>query len=94
MTEEQNHEENDNIRFHVPKDLDYVYRDVFNVYVGQGDVVIELGNRHRSMPEHVTIANRIVLSVPNAYSLAEQLQQTLQTAQQRLQQGLKERRQE
>jgi uncharacterized protein (UPF0128 family) len=49
--------------------------------VGAGEVVIELGTRHRAMPEHAAIYNRIVVSVGNAYLLVQTLQQALQQAQ-------------
>ena len=92
MTEE-NKEAKENtqpphIQFHVPPDLEYVYRDVFNVYAGTGDVVIEFGNHHRAMPEHASISNRIVMSVGNAYLLVQTLQQALQQAQAALQHNL------
>ncbi|MCP3941788.1 MAG: hypothetical protein GY710_09945 [Desulfobacteraceae bacterium] len=76
------------IKYHVPPDLEYVYRDIFNIYAGTGDVVIEFGNHHRSMPEHAGISNRIVVSVGNAYLLMQTLQQALQGAQAALQHGL------
>lgn len=75
-------------QFHVSPDLEYVYRDVFNVYVGAGDVVIEFGNLHRAMPGHASISNRIVLSVANAYNLHQTLQQALQAAQMKIQKNL------
>ena len=77
-----------NFQVHVSPELDYSYRDVFNVFVGTGDVVFEFGNQHRSMPEHITISNRIVLSVPSAYSFVNQLQQALHAAQVQLQQAM------
>jgi hypothetical protein len=77
------------LQFHVSPDLDYVYRDVVNIYVGPGDVVFELGNRHRSMPDHVTVSNRIVLSVSSAYELQQRLGQALKEAQKQLQESLK-----
>lgn len=86
--------EEEQIQVHVSPDLDYVYRDVINIFVGAGDVVIEMGNRHRSMPEHVTISNRIVLSIANAYDLQSRLQQTLQDAQMKLQRQLQTRKKE
>ena len=94
MTDEQNSNiKNDDeteggIRFHVAPDLEYVYRDIFNVYVGSGDVVIEFGNLHRSMPEHASISNRIVMSIGNAYSLMQTMQNALKQAHDRLQQDL------
>ncbi len=83
-----NQEEQFQVQFHLAQDLEYVYRDVFNVYAGRADVVIELGNLHRSMPGHATIANRIVVSISNAYVLVQTLQQALQAAQEQLQQRL------
>ena len=76
------------IQFHVPPELEYVYRDVFNVYAGVGDVVIEFGNHHRAMPGHASISNRIVMSVGNAYVLIQTLQQALQKAQAAIQHNL------
>ncbi|WP_028318094.1 hypothetical protein [Desulfobulbus elongatus] len=85
-------EERVQVHFHLPQDLEYVYRDIFNVYVGTGDVVIELGNLHRSMPGHATISDRIVVSVSNAYVLVQTLQQALQAAQLQLQQQMNQAR--
>ncbi|NOX34527.1 MAG: hypothetical protein GXP56_12480 [Deltaproteobacteria bacterium] len=76
------------MQFHVPPELEYVYRDVFNVYAGVGDVVIEFGNHHRAMPGHASISNRIVMSVGNAYVLVQTLQQALQKAQAAIQHNL------
>ena len=91
MTDEnQNTEppEDRNIQVHVPPDLDYLYRDITNVFVGAGDVVLEFGNFHRSMPGNATISTRIVLSVANAYELHNSLGKALAEAQQKLQQNL------
>jgi hypothetical protein len=76
------------IQVHIPPDLDYSYRDIANVFVGSGDVVLEFGNFHRSMPNSAAISNRIVLSIANAYELQNSLGQALASAQQRLQQNL------
>ena len=96
MTENnQNKNENDQqpkVQFHVAPELEYVYRDVFNVYVGAGDVIIEFGNLHRAMPGHASISNRIVMSVANAYNLHQTLQQALQAAQMQLQKNLQEQK--
>lgn len=80
------------IQYHVSQELEYVYRDIFNVYAGVGDVTIELGNHHRSMPEHATISNRIVISTSNAYLLVQTLQEALQKAQAALQHGLQQQK--
>ncbi|MDY0361149.1 MAG: hypothetical protein RBR08_06840 [Desulforegulaceae bacterium] len=86
MTDEkESNEKFANIRFHVSPELEYVYRDIFNVYAGSGDVVIEFGNHHKSMPEHASISNRIVMTTGNAYLLVQTLQKALQDAQAALQ---------
>jgi len=73
------------IQYHVDPELDYVYRDVFNIYVGSGDVVMEMGNVHRSMPGHISIKNRIVMTMAGAYKLNQTLEKVLQAAQEKLQ---------
>jgi hypothetical protein len=93
MTEEaeQNLQpETQKIQVPIPPDLDYLYRDVSNVFVGRGDVVLELGNIHRSMPINATISNRIVFSnaTATAYELHNRLGQSLSEAQRQLQQNL------
>ena len=93
MTEQDNNNETDTnvkIQCHIPEDLDYLYRDIANVYVGAGDVVLEFGNFHRSMPGNATNSNRIVLSVTSAYELHNSLGKALAEAQQQLQQKLQQ----
>ena len=66
MTDQPKKSEEDrkpNLQFHVSPDLEYVYRDVFNVYVGTGDVVIEFGNLHRAMPGRAAVKNRITANM-------------------------------
>ena len=90
-TEQKQENAEKKMNFHVPQDLEYVYRDIFNVYVGSGDVVIEFGNQHRAMPDHAGIYNRIVLSVSNAYTLIQTLNQALAQAQVLLQKSLQDK---
>jgi hypothetical protein len=80
------------LQVHVAADLDYQFRDVVSIYVGNGEVVLEFGNAHRSLPGHVTIHDRIVLTVASAYDLQQRLQQTLMDAQQKLQAQLQQRK--
>lgn len=89
MTDQDNGRDRPKMQFHVRPDLDCVYRDTFNIFVGAGDVVIEFGNIHRGMPDHVTIGNRIALSIGNAFSLANTLQRALQEAQRQMQEKMK-----
>lgn len=94
MSEEEKQEQQPpSIQFHVPPELEYVYRDVFNVYAGAGDVLIEFGNHHRAMPEHASISNRIVMSVSDAYLLVQTIQQALQKAQAQMQHNLSKQQQ-
>ena len=90
MSEQQNTKNNEqqDIRVHVSPELDYSYRVVANIFVGTGDVTFEFGNHHRSMPGHVTIANRIVMSVANAYDFQVRLQKALVDAQKQIQRSL------
>jgi hypothetical protein len=92
MTEstQQDAAKKNNLQVHVSPDLDYSYRDVANIFVGNGDVVFELGNLHRSMPGNVTISNRIVMSMANAYDLQQKLGQVLQEAQKQMQEQFKQ----
>lgn len=80
--------EQEKIQLHAASDLEYVYRDIFNVYFGATEVVIELGNRHRSAPDQGTISNRIVLSITNAHRLQQVLQQGIQAAHSKLQEEI------
>jgi hypothetical protein len=89
MAENQNSEQQ-KVQVHVSPELDYVYRDVANIFVGAGDVVFEFGNLHRSMPGNITIGNRIVLSMANAIDLQQKLGQVLQEAQRQLQEQFKQ----
>lgn len=84
-----NDEENQKIQIHVSPDIDYSYRDIVNIYVGHGDVVLEFGNHHRSMVGHATISNRMVLTFSNAYALQNQLKRALDEAQVQIEQQLK-----
>lgn len=94
MPEEKNNSANENsdnkqsVQFHVSPDLDYCYRDIANIFVGAGEVVLEFGNHHRSMPGHISISNRIVLSIAGAYEFQSKLQQALVQAQHQMQKNI------
>ena len=87
---DNNADQKQQIQVHIPPDLDYHYRDIANVFVGPGDVVIEFGNFHRSNAGNATISNRIVLSVGTAYQLQESLAQALAQAQQAIRQQVEQ----
>ena len=90
MPDNQNNTKEQNFQVHVSPDLDYCYRDVANIFVGAGAVVFEFGNLHRSMPGNITISNRIVLTMANAYDLQQKLGQVLQEAQKQMQEQFKQ----
>jgi hypothetical protein len=90
MSDNRNEDNQPNFKVHVSPDLDYCYRDVANIFVGAGDVVFEFGNLHRSMPGNITIGNRIVLSMANAYDLQQKLGQVLQEAQKQMQEQFRQ----
>lgn len=93
MSEENNNATEQQYQVHVSPDLDYCYRDVANIFAGAGDVVLEFGNMHRSMPGNITIGNRIVLSMANAIDLQHKLGQVLEEAQKQLQERFKQQQQ-
>ena len=82
-------EKKEPVKVYVAPDLEYCYRDVCNVFIGPGDVILEFGNKHRAMPGNITIANRITLTTANAFALMKTLQQALDAAQQQLQERMK-----
>lgn len=57
----------------IKNDLDYLYRDMFQIFVGPEDVLLEFGNHHRSVANQSVISNRIVLSVNSAVKLHQAL---------------------
>ncbi len=81
-------QEENSIQVHVSPELEYHYRDIANIFVGPqaNEVVFEFGNRHLSMPGHVTISNRVVMSFADAVELQQRLHQVLAETQQKLQQ--------
>ncbi|GAB6888325.1 hypothetical protein JCM13304A_18240 [Desulfothermus okinawensis JCM 13304] len=68
------------VEIYMSPDVDFVYRDVFHVFVGAGEVVIEFGNIQRMEPSKVIISNKIVLSLGNAYRLMKSLEDALKSA--------------
>lgn len=88
MSEEASDEpsEGETLEISLAPDLDYVFRDSFHVFAGSGEVVLEFGNRDRLREQHVRIANRIVLSVGDAYRLVRHMERALEEASLRVQQ--------
>jgi hypothetical protein len=76
------------LNVYIPENLEYVYRDLFNIYIGMEEVVIEFGNRRRDRQNEGSMANRIVLSVSAAYNLQQALNQALTEMSAQLQQNL------
>lgn len=71
-------------------ELEYQYYDIFNVYVGAEEVVLELGNRHRSDPATGVVHQRVVLSPGTARRLVRTLGQGLETMEKKIRSALDE----
>ncbi len=71
--------------------LEYVYRDIFNIYVSQEEVLLEFGNKIRPKDNEIVLGNRIVLSIPNAIKLQNALAGTISKVQKQLQEKMIER---
>ncbi|GAB6038491.1 hypothetical protein JCM15519_30500 [Fundidesulfovibrio butyratiphilus] len=67
----------DSLQTHIPSDLEYCYRDMFTVYAGPEEVILEFGNVHRSIPNQARVANRIVLPVSKAFQLRDSLHRAI-----------------
>ena len=74
-------------RFRLARDVDYVYRNTFNVYAALDEIVIEFGNLNRAQANEVLIGDRIVLSPSNAMRLQQALQQAFAGMRQQASQG-------
>jgi uncharacterized protein (UPF0128 family) len=85
-------QESKGIQVDFAEGIDYRYRDVLNIFVGRGDVILELGNIHRSLPNNATIYDRVVISMANAYDFHARLGQALKEAQERLQKEMAQSR--
>lgn len=81
-------EKNNQIQVHIPPELEYCYRDIANIFVGNNEVVFEFGNHHRSTPEHATISNRIVMSFADAYELQQRLEASLMEARRKMEEAV------
>lgn len=72
------------LQIHSAPDLDYKFRDLFNLHVGAEEVILEFGNLHRSQPGHGVLLDRIVLSPSNAMRLQQALAQAMTQMQQKI----------
>lgn len=76
--------EQQQLQLHADPNLEYKYRDLFNLHVGAEDVLVEFGNLHRSQQSQGVILDRIILSPANAIRLHQGLGQALSQMQTRL----------
>ncbi len=72
------------LQVHAAVDLEYKFRDLFNIHVGTEEVILEFGNLHRSQPGQAVLHDRIVLSPTNAMRLQQGLAQALTQMQQKI----------
>lgn len=76
-TQAPNEEGGNQLQVHIPADLNYEYRNITQVFGGAGEVVIEFGVRHHSLPNHVNVYDRVVMTPDNAFHLMKQVEQVL-----------------
>jgi hypothetical protein len=89
-TTPQPDQEENTLEISIGPDVDYTFRDVFHITAGDGDVLMEFGNRDRLQENHIRIGNRIVLTVREAYRLSQKLDKALAEAHLRAQQTFHE----
>ncbi|ACS79740.1 hypothetical protein [Maridesulfovibrio salexigens] len=70
-------DESNDLKVVIPNDLDYKFRDFFNVNASATEVVIEMGNVHRSVKNEAVLRDRVVFSVPGAIQLKDALNSAL-----------------
>ncbi|MDC7218089.1 MAG: hypothetical protein PQJ28_03595 [Spirochaetales bacterium] len=70
-------DESNDLKVTIPNDLDYKFRDFFNVNASATEVVIEMGNVHRSVQNEAVLRDRVVFSVPGAIQLKDALNSAL-----------------
>ncbi len=70
-------DENNDLKVVIPNDVDYKFRDFFNVNASATEVVIEMGNEHRSVQNEAVLRDRVVFSIPGAIQLKDALNSAL-----------------
>lgn len=70
-------DESNDLKVVIPNDLDYKFRDFFNVNASATEVVIEMGNVHRSVQNEAVLRDRVVFSIPGAIQLKDALNSAL-----------------
>ena len=72
----ENHSEN-KIKLHVDPEIEYKYRDLFNIHISTEDVILELGNIQRGGTAQGAIKDVIVMSPSTAIRLQQALAQSI-----------------
>lgn len=70
-------DESNELKVVIPNDLDYKFRDFFNVNASATEVIIEMGNVHRSVQNEAVLRDRVVFSIPGAIQLKDALNSAL-----------------
>ena len=83
MPESKNNKEN-TIKLHIDPEIDYKYRDLFNIHISAEDVVFEFGNIQRGTTGQGAIKDVIVMSPANAIRLQQALSQSITNMQQKI----------
>lgn len=72
----ENHSEK-KIKLHVDPEIEYKYRDLFNIHISTEDVILELGNIQRGGTAQGAIKDVIVMSPSTAIRLQQALAQSI-----------------
>ncbi len=84
MTEKTPQNEEKKVRLHIDPEIEYKYRDLFNLHISAEDVVIEFGNIQRGAKNQGAIKDIIVMSPANAIRLQQALSQSIENMQQKI----------
>ncbi len=84
MPDTSNSRDEKKIKLHIDPEIEYKYRDLFNIHISAEDVVLEFGNIQRGVQEQGAIKDIIVLSPANAIRLQQALAQSIENMQQRI----------
>ncbi len=82
MHDVQNNQEK-TIKIHINPEIEYKYRDIFNIHISTDEVTLEFGNLQRGSNQGV-IKDIIVMTPANAMRLQQALAQSIETMQQKI----------
>ncbi len=84
MPETHDNSSENKIKLHVDPEIEYKYRDLFNIHISTEDVILELGNIQRGATTQGAIKDVIVLSPSTAIRLQQALAQSIEHIQEKM----------